>query len=91
MGMPLIISPDITVPNLTISEKDKALLNINESDFEHHLAGKQVNVKQYQARQKQRAAELKLARTDYQLYQGLMMLKGIHSLNGQMTPATHKN
>lgn len=77
------IIPDVTTPELNITHDEDDLLAIEEATFENHLA----NVKQNNARKsalKQHKTllkkELKLAKDDYQLYEALMMLKGLSVL-----------
>lgn len=79
------IQPDVTIPELTVNDKKlSALLDIDESDFQNHLLNedgvpdKVALMKQDQER-KQREAELNLAKTDYQLYEALMILKGVNA------------
>lgn len=77
------IQPDVMIPELTISDKKiTGLLDIDESDFQNHLSAE--DNKNEQARleilKQQRAAELKLAKEDYQLYEALMMLKGMNAV-----------
>jgi len=77
------IRPDVTVPELQVTEKSiRGLLDIDESDYEHHIInGKnKITPKQIEAMKKQRKSELKLAKDDYQLYEALMMLKGLHAI-----------
>ena len=74
------IIPDVSVPELDVSDANlKDLVTIDESDYQNHLVNDEA--KQQQARlanlQKIRDSEMKLAKDDYQLYQALMMLKGM--------------
>ena len=74
------IIPDVSVPELNVSDANlKDLVTIDESDYQNHLVNSEA--KQEQARlahlQKIRDSEMKLAKDDYQLYQALMMLKGM--------------
>ena len=76
------IQPNVIVPELVVNKDEKEFLTIDESDYQNHL--KNGARKKEQARldaiKKMRKAELKLAKDDYQLYEALMMLKGMHSL-----------
>lgn len=76
------IEPNVVVPDLIVNKNQKEFLTIDESDYQNHL--KNGARKKEQARldaiKKIRKAESKLAKDDYQLYEALMMLKGMHSL-----------
>lgn len=77
------IIPNVTVPALEVSDKNlKNLITIDESDYQNHL--KNGEAKEEQARlehlKAERKEELKLAKDDYQLYEALMMLKGISAI-----------
>lgn len=76
------ILPDVVVPNLTVSEKNiKGLLDIEESNYRHHLQnGKKTNAKQLEILKSLRKKELNLAKEDYQLYEALMILKGMNAV-----------
>jgi carboxyl-terminal processing protease len=79
------IEPDVSVPDLRVeSSKINDLLNIDESEFENHIAGTNETTaeeKRSGAGKKKREGELKLAKEDYQLYEALMMLKGMSALH----------
>nr|MCH9769246.1 peptidase S41 [Gammaproteobacteria bacterium] len=83
------ILPDVIVPELKVSEKDiKGLLDIDESDYRNHLSNaNKANQEKLAQLKKQRKTEFKLAQDDYQMYEALMMLKGLHAL--KMSP--HQN
>lgn len=77
------IIPDVIVPTLEVSDKNlKDLIKIDESDFQNHLVnGKAKQEKEYLHQlKKRREDELKLAKEDYQLYEALMMLKGMSAV-----------
>lgn len=78
------IQPDVVVPNLTVTEKDiKGLLDLDESDYRNHLQNNtddEAYQKEINQLQKQRENELNLAKDDYQLFEALMMLKGMHAI-----------
>jgi len=79
------IQPDVVVPELKVDEKDIAgLVDIDESDYLNHIDNDKASRKKEQARldelRKQRKAELTLAKEDYQLYESLMMLKGMSAI-----------
>lgn len=77
------IIPDVSVPELNVSDANlKDIINIDESEYQNHLINGEA--KKEEARlaqlQKIRGNEIKLAKDDYQLYQALMMLKGMSAL-----------
>lgn len=74
------IIPDVVIPQLEVNSKNIAgLLTIDEANYRNHLPG--ADKKKHQmtmaALKARRKTELTLAKTDYQLYEALMMLKGI--------------
>ncbi len=78
------IEPNVVVPELKVSEKNTdGLIDFDEADYRNHLKNnthdKTVEAK-LAALKKQRKEEIKLARKDYQLYEALMMLKGLHAV-----------
>lgn len=80
------IIPDVIVPALEVSDKNlKDLVHIDESDYQNHLVnGEAKQEKAYLQQLKQRRKdELKLAKEDYQLYEALMMLKGMSAVKLQ--------
>lgn len=77
------IIPDVMVPTLEVSDsKLKDMINIDESDYQNHLQnGDAKKEAQYLKQlQQRRENELKLAKEDYQLYEALMMLKGMSAV-----------
>ena len=77
------IIPDVSVPELNVSDNNlKDIISLDESDYQNHLVNGEA--KQEQARlvalQKVRDNEIKLAKEDYQLYEALMMLKGMSAV-----------
>ncbi len=77
------IHPNIVIPDLTVtSKKITGLLDIDESDLQNHLAGKFDKAKKSkkELRKLERAKEIKLAKDDYQLYEALIMLKGMNAV-----------
>lgn len=76
------IQPDVVVPELSVSEKDiKGLLDIDESNYRNHLINKNKSDKaQLEALKAQRKKEIELAKEDYQLYEALMLLKGMYAI-----------
>ena len=78
------IIPDVIVPALEVSDKNlKDLIKIDESDYQNHLVnGEAKQEKNYLNKlKKRRKDELKLAKEDYQLYESLMMLKGMSAVH----------
>jgi len=78
------IMPDVTVPDLKVSEKNiKGLIDLDESDYRNHLNNKSTtkrDVAKIKQLKEQRKKELALAKDDYQMYEALMMLKGMHAV-----------
>ena len=78
------IEPDIIVPELTVNEKQHSgLLDFGEANFDHHIenhAGAATKNTSTPAPQTTQQTLLKLAKEDYQLYEALMMLKGMHAM-----------
>ncbi len=77
------IEPNVLVPNLEVSSKKiKSLIDVDESDFQNHLQNgdMQGEEQRLEALRKQRIAELKLAKDDYQLYEALLVLKGMSAI-----------
>lgn len=75
------IQPNVVIPELTVSEKDiKGLVDIDESDYRNHLLNeKKSDLSKLEALKQLRKKELELAKEDYQLYEALMILKGMHA------------
>lgn len=78
------IRPDVVVPDLTVDPKKvTALLDVDESNLRGHLQGEEVDAaevkKKAEALEKNKQ-EFTLAKEDYQLYEALLMLKGIHAV-----------
>lgn len=77
------IIPNVTVPALTVSDKNlNDLIKIDEADFKNHLANGEAKKEaaRLEKLKKQRENELELAKSDYQLYEALMMLKGMSAI-----------
>ncbi len=76
------IQPDIYVPKLTISlDKNSALLEVDEDDLQDHITNHtKEDKKQAELFKKQKQDEIKLAEKDYQLYEALLVLKGLHTV-----------
>lgn len=77
------IEPDVLVPELSVDEKKiQSQLDLDEANFDHHIENKADNPDMQNTRDSQRKDQQKnnieLAKTDYQLYEALMMLKGMH-------------
>jgi carboxyl-terminal processing protease len=77
------VIPNVIVPTLEVSDKKlKNMLSIDESDFKNHLHNGEAKAEQahLEKLKQTRQDELKLAKKDYQLYEALMMLKGVSAL-----------
>jgi carboxyl-terminal processing protease len=79
------IEPDVIVPELSVNEKQiTGLLDVDEANYDHHIQNDtkdNYEKKTIDAERKaQQTAALKLAKDDYQLYEALMMLKGMHAM-----------
>jgi len=74
------IEPDVVVPELSVNgKKEENFLKIDEENYDHHIKNAdQFETKTTKAEQK---VETDLARQDYQLYQALVMLQGMHVLH----------
>lgn len=75
------IIPDITIPALAVKSSENGFIIIDEADFQNHLTNKNNNKGKTAAMELNTVlkSELKLAKKDYQLYEALMMLKGLHA------------
>lgn len=75
------IVPNVTVPELTINVP-VTTLTPDEADFQNHLPNDMGNTSK-KAKQQKKILEkqLELAKTDYQLYEALLMLHGLNSGN----------
>lgn len=80
------IEPDVVVPELAVNEKQiTGLLDIDEANYNRHIEnhnGDDIVAKTPRdLKQKdQEKTQLKLAKTDYQLYEALVMLKGMNAM-----------
>lgn len=79
------IEPNVIVPDLTVdSKKVTSLLDFDEENYDHHIINNTSNQAEKRARMTQekenQKAELTLAKKDYQLYEALMMLKGLNAM-----------
>jgi len=77
------IVPNITVPELTVKSTENGFIAIDEADFQNHLANDKDKQKNKTAAMKLKAmlkSEIKLAKEDYQLYEALVMLKGLNAV-----------
>lgn len=75
------IEPDVVIPPLKVNEKQLAsMLDIDESDYAGHIKNGTADDKKTALREKQAKEELQLAKDDYQLYEALSMLKGMHAV-----------
>lgn len=77
------IIPDVVVPALEVSDKKlQDLITIDESDYQNHIlnGGAKQEAERLKALKERRKNELKLAKEDYQMYEALMMLKGMSAV-----------
>ncbi len=78
------IQPDVVIPQLNVSQKDlDKYIDIDEADYDNHLDnGDAANFKKEEAKLKlKRQADIALAKKDYQLYEAIMMLRGMSAVN----------
>lgn len=79
------IVPDVSVPELAVKTTDSNLVSIDEADFQNHLLNQNGHLSATQqaleTAQKTLQTEMTLAKDDYQLYQALMMLKGLSAVH----------
>jgi len=79
------IEPDVIVPELNVDEKQVAgMLDMDEANYDHHIEndtndGYEKKTHDAQRNELQKST-VKFAKEDYQLYEALMMLKGMHAL-----------
>jgi carboxyl-terminal processing protease len=78
------IHPDVVVPELTVDPKKvTALIDVDESNLRGHLQGEVEETadakKKLEILQRNKKA-ISLAKEDYQLYEALLMLKGMHAI-----------
>ena len=78
------IEPNVVVPELKVDEKQLTrLIDIDEANYNRHITNN-GDAKSEKARRASRRsaqkAEIKLAKDDYQLYEALLMLKGVDAL-----------
>lgn len=79
------IEPDVIVPELAVNEKEMTgLLDIDEANYDHHIKNEVNDGYEKKSIDAERKAQqkklLSLAKDDYQLYEAVMLLKGLHAL-----------
>lgn len=76
------IEPDVTIPQMKVdTEQLSNALDVDESDYTSHIQnGNSDNSEEEMMQADQAKQELKLAKKDYQLYEALTMLKGMHAV-----------
>lgn len=80
------IEPDVIIPELAVDEKQMTgLLDVDEANYDRHIENHNddmtvVKTPRDLKQKDQEKSQLKLAKTDYQLYEALMMLKGMHAM-----------
>lgn len=75
------IIPDVVVPELAVKASNGDAISIDEADFQNHLLNGNTTPGQQSITEQKKMAEseVDLAKDDYQLYQALMMLKGLRA------------
>ncbi|MFW0064833.1 MAG: S41 family peptidase [Coxiella endosymbiont of Dermacentor silvarum] len=74
------IIPNVTVPELTVKPTASSELTLDEADFQNHLLNSTENSETTTAPSKKLLqTQLKLAKTDYQLYEALLILHGLNA------------
>jgi carboxyl-terminal processing protease len=76
------IVPNVVVPQLTVTQKDiDRFITIDEADYENAIETDQADTKQSQAvARKEQKADMTMAKKDYQKYEALLMLRGMHGI-----------
>jgi carboxyl-terminal processing protease len=76
------ITPDVIIPPISVKQEDlDKYIDIDEADYDNHLQNGKNNHKK--ASKKQNHANLKLAKKDYQLYEAVVMLRGMSAVNNR--------
>ncbi len=77
------IQPNVTVPDFTVSSENNRYLDMDESNYGNHLANKNAQTEEelQSTIKNKREQALSLAKEDYQLYEALIMLKGMHAVH----------
>ncbi len=76
------IIPNVTVPELEVTTSKSGYLSIDESDFDNHLHNgndEKGAQKLAEERKKILKTQIGLAKSDYQLFEALLMLKGLNA------------
>ncbi len=74
------ITPDVTIPELAVSNANSGF-TIDEADFSNHIINNKRDIaykKHLAKREKILNSRIQLAKEDYQLYEALLMLKGMN-------------
>ncbi|OGT26027.1 MAG: peptidase S41 [Gammaproteobacteria bacterium RIFCSPLOWO2_02_FULL_42_14] len=79
------IEPDVIIPDLTVDPKKiTGLIDFDEANYDRHILNSDPNKIEQKPRdvdaQSQEKSISQLAVDDYQLYEALMMLKGLHAI-----------
>lgn len=79
------IEPNVIVPELSVDEKKiTGLLDFDEATYDHHIenhdGGDSQSQKKALTQKEEQQKQLELAKSDYQLYEAMMMLKGMHAV-----------
>ncbi|MDP1574937.1 MAG: S41 family peptidase [Coxiellaceae bacterium] len=80
------IEPDVIIPELALDEKKaENTLGFDEATYNNHIqnhAGNDAGIEKLHiaSQREQQQSNVKLAKDDYQLYEALMLLKGMHAM-----------
>ncbi len=78
------IQPDVVIPQLNVTQKDLSkYIDIDEEDYANHLTNVDSDTiqKEEDKLKAERKADIALAKKDYQLYEAVMMLRGMSAVN----------
>lgn len=77
------ITPNVTVQTLKVKSTENGFIVLDEADFQNHLANKEDKTGKVAAKKHKVVlkSERKLAKEDYQLYEALVMLKGLDAIS----------
>ena len=75
------IKPDVIVPEMSVASKQSnGGSDFGEANYDNHIEN-HGNVAEETLNKEQQKTTLELAKTDYQLYEALVMLKGMHAMH----------
>ncbi|OGT45554.1 MAG: hypothetical protein A3E82_00305 [Gammaproteobacteria bacterium RIFCSPHIGHO2_12_FULL_38_11] len=74
------IRPDVVVQEMSVdSKQSNGGLDFGEANYDNHIKN-HTNIAEENANKEQQKSVLALAKSDYQLYEALVMLKGMHAM-----------